>query len=575
MRVRTIWSVILFAFLFYPISADNLLRERVYMHTDKQTYLSGEMLWMKFYLTDEAGKPASFSKVGYVELLDESGAQVQVKLEITNGVAAGWMELPVTLPTGNYRLVAYTRNMRNEGETVFFDKTIGIVNTFISDATVDTDTVSVGHENHLVKGNITVSTAQVYNTRTQGEIRIQGLPENIHSLSVSVAGRDFVQSSDNIVDWNSRLSALGDGASGGRTPGTDFLPEYEGHIISGRITNVATGQPPVGDNVYSMLGFVGDQVRVFGGLADKDANVHFMTRRIAGTHELAVASIASSDHKYRVNIESPFAAHAERMYPPFLLKPEWEEQLLQRSVGLQVQYTYSADSINRVDTTYSYFQWKPDRSYILDEYTRFTTMEEVVIEFIPALRFRRYNNKRFLSVLLNETDAFSLGNTLVLLDGIPITDHEVVFKYNPLLLYKIDVYKDKFIFGNKHFDGMVFLTTYKQDYPSLVTDESTHLFDYEGTQVHRYFYAPSYPDNPTTDNRTLDSQASDNALDSRIPDFRHTLLWLPQVAAQGQTSLSVPFSTSDLVGEFEVVVEGLTKDGRVIRGASLFEVKNP
>lgn len=556
MKVYNIWSVILLAFLCYPVAGGNILRERVYIHTDKQTYLSGEMLWMKFYLTDETGKPASFSKIGYVELLDESTAQIQVKLDISDGLAEGWMELPVTLPTGNYRLVAYTRNMRNEGESVFFNKTIGIINTFRSDATVESDTVSFSDKVPLKKDNISISTAHVYPVRTQGEIRIQGLPENVYSLSVSVAGRDFVQSSGNITDWNSLLAAPAD------VPvKLDFLPEYEGHIVSGRITNVVTGQPPVGENVFSLLGFVGDQVRIFGGLMEKDATVHFMTRQISGTHELAVASMASSDNKYRVNIESPFAAHAEKILPPLLLKPEWEELLLQRSVGLQVQYAYSADSIGRVDSAYSYFQWKPDRSYILDEYTRFTTMEEIIIEFIPSLRFRRYNNRRFLSVLLNETDVFSQGNTLVLLDGIPITDHELVFKYNPLLLYKIDVYKDKFVFGNKPFSGMVFLTTYKHDYPGLVTDESTHLFDYEGTQVHRYFYAPFYSGN--------------SGEERRVPDFRHTLLWMPFVESCGQATLSIPFSTSDLTGEFQVTVEGLTRDGKVVRGTSFFEVKNP
>jgi len=228
---------------------------------------------------------------------------------------------------------------------------------------------------------------------------------------------------------------------------------------------------------------------------------------------------------------------------------------------MQAQYAYTADSMSRVDTTYSYFQWKPDRSYILDEYTRFTTMEEIVIEFIPALRFRHFDDRSFLSVLLNESSLFSSGNTLVLLDGIPIIDHRVIFKYNPLLINKIDVYKDKFVFGNKHYEGMVFLSTYKQDYPSLVTDEATHIFDYEGTQVHRYFYSPTYTEK--------------SGADSNVPDFRHTLLWMPDVETGGRSSLTVPFSTSDLTGDFQVTVEGLSKDGKVFSGTSFFKVVKP
>ena len=92
-------------------------------------------------MTDATGIPVSFSKVGYVELLDESTALVQAKIEIKEGIGEGWLELPALLPTGYYRLVAYTRYMRNEGDTVFFRKTIGVVNTFRKDETIPTDTL--------------------------------------------------------------------------------------------------------------------------------------------------------------------------------------------------------------------------------------------------------------------------------------------------------------------------------------------------------------------------------------------------------------------------------------------------
>lgn len=60
--------------------AANDFRERIYVQTDKQVYLAGELLWLKLCVTDATGIPVSFSKVGYVELLDESTALVQVKI---------------------------------------------------------------------------------------------------------------------------------------------------------------------------------------------------------------------------------------------------------------------------------------------------------------------------------------------------------------------------------------------------------------------------------------------------------------------------------------------------------------
>lgn len=65
------------------------LRERVYLQTDKQFYLSGELVWMKFIATDLDQRLSDVSKVGYVELLDSASAVVQARLVLEKGV--GWL----------------------------------------------------------------------------------------------------------------------------------------------------------------------------------------------------------------------------------------------------------------------------------------------------------------------------------------------------------------------------------------------------------------------------------------------------------------------------------------------------
>ena len=169
--------------------AANDFRERIYVQTDKQVYLAGELLWLKLCVTDATGIPVSFSKVGYVELLDESTALVQAKIEIKEGIGEGWLELPALLPTGYYRLVAYTRYMRNEGDTVFFRKTIGVVNTFRKDETIPTDTL-IKATSPDISGNtlqLTMDKAS-FSRREQGNIRIQGLPADVYTLGISIAG---------------------------------------------------------------------------------------------------------------------------------------------------------------------------------------------------------------------------------------------------------------------------------------------------------------------------------------------------------------------------------------------------
>src|ERR1700761_8790587 len=49
----------------------NSLQEKLYVHTDKNFYLTGEILWFKIYdVNGGNNQPLNFSKVAYVEVLN-------------------------------------------------------------------------------------------------------------------------------------------------------------------------------------------------------------------------------------------------------------------------------------------------------------------------------------------------------------------------------------------------------------------------------------------------------------------------------------------------------------------------
>jgi len=106
-------------------------QEKVYLHTDRQTYAAGETIWLKAYLT--AGPfhiPSSISSTIYVELITTEGELIQQhKLFTPDGFASGQLELPDSLPSGNYLLRAYTNWMRNSGEEYFFHRPLKIWNS--------------------------------------------------------------------------------------------------------------------------------------------------------------------------------------------------------------------------------------------------------------------------------------------------------------------------------------------------------------------------------------------------------------------------------------------------------------
>lgn len=120
------------------------------------------------------------------------------------------------------------------------------------------------------------------------------------------------------------------------------------------------------------------------------------------------------------------------------------------------------------------------------------------------------------------------------------------------------MYKGKYVFGGQIFDGIASFSSYEHNYPGLVVDNSTQFFDYEGTQAQRIFYMPAY--------RTEAEKRSPVRI-SAIPYFGDP------ISDKRQSSISIPFTTSDLTGDFTITIEGLTQTGEALYATEQFQVK--
>ena len=550
--------LLIFLLLFMGRTSINAqFRERAYLQTDKQMYLAGELLWLKMYTTDMEGRLTSFSKIGYVELIRDSIPEIQVKLDIQGGTGAGWMELPAMLPTGYYRITAYTRYMRNEGESVFFEKTIAIVNPFNPGATLyegETNTSFTVRpvEKNMHQVNLSVDKPS-YAKRSKGEIRLTGLPAENISFGVSIAGIDPVlEANTSITEWKRQLT-------GSNTPfaGEPFLPEYEGAIIDGVLIDQQTGQPAADPQSVNLLSFPGREIQLFAGQADRNGHIAFYTQCVTGKQEMTTTAIAGTGKKYRVDVQPPFALHTPVRPPFFNPDSTWRAYLQRRNLDVQITHAYMADSLSRIKKMVPCSWFRPNSRYELDEYTRFPNMEEVFIEFITFARIRRTNEGRIFTMMTGGLDTYT-NNVLVLLDNIPVADHELLCSYSPLQIKTIEIHQGRYMFGGHLFDGIITFYSYKNDFPGITFGANTQLFDYEGTQPYRYFYAPDYDDTNKS---------------SRMPDFRHSLLWEPTLQSYGQTELVIPFTTSDLTGSFVITVEGIGANGTVVSATQEIEVQ--
>ncbi len=109
--------------------------EKVYLHTDRDTYFIGDDLWFSGYaMLSENAQNLIASNVMNVDLINQEGKIILLqKVELIDGRVAGTISIPKKAKSGIYQLRAYTNWMKNFDSDFFFKKNIKIFNNKISE----------------------------------------------------------------------------------------------------------------------------------------------------------------------------------------------------------------------------------------------------------------------------------------------------------------------------------------------------------------------------------------------------------------------------------------------------------
>lgn len=330
-----------------------------------------------------------------------------------------------------------------------------------------------------------------------------------------------------------------------------YIPEYAGHIISGRVVHAGTGK--AGADLQTFLSIPGIQTKFYIQKSGDSGQVRFDVKDYYGAGEIVVQTREQDDMPYRVEIASPFLEEYVPAHLPMLrLDEKGLDRLNGRSIGMQVQHAYAEDSLVKFrlpQTDTLPFFGQPDHQYLLDNYTRFVTMEEVLREYVREINVRNRGGVLEMIMLDEPHRDFFNGNLLVLVDGVPVFDHAKIFSFDPLKVKKLDVVSTQYFLGYYAFNGIASFSTYTGELDGFPLDPKALLIDYEGLQLQREFYSPQYP--------------TETARADRTPDFRSVLQWSPGIRMDttGKTELS--FYTSDIKGRYGVVVQGVSADGKL------------
>ena len=511
------------------LNIDAQQQEYIRLTTDKECYLAGEDIWLKVCVSDKDNQPSDISKVAYIEISDPQQVYAQAKIDLTHGMGNGRIRLPRTMHSGAFQLTAYTRYMRNWGEKAFQRQIIAVVNTLQTaedDRMEWTDSLP---ESDKVSSNKLFADQKEYNTRSKVNLSWQNIPANAFGMSLSVVRLDHAMGPVAIPIVHNYI---------GHTALPTWTPESEGHLVSAKVVQ---GTPKLRT---SRLGCVGKDIRIFEGKNTAEGIYTYYTHDIYNNQDIAIdaVSLEWETEKARMEIVSPFIGTLPQTLPTLhLYSPN--KALQERSVNMQIQ-ALIPDTTNGGSVMESLYNFTPDMTYNLDEWTRFTTVRETLVEFVMGIRVTKRNGQDIMLLMKDDIKKFSNFKALVLIDGVPVENHEQALDFDARHLQFLHQYRGSYTFGGQVYDGIISMITHKGNLSGLRLEENATLLAYEFPQKGIVFPEKVY--------ETEEQKAS------RMPDFRHTLYWNPDL---NQESGSIDFYTSDMKGTYIATLKGWTIKG--------------
>lgn len=561
-------------------SLANIPQESVYLHYNESFLFSGEHLLYKFYSLDNVNrKLSSISKMGYVALVDKEGNTIfKHKIRLTEGSGYGNFFVPTSVPTGSYRLLGYSEWMKNFGKEHFFQSNIHIVNPYQTtpesylEQPIDSLQPIVSKKSTLAPLNTNVAEVNssfvslTLDKPTAGKrkrvlLNVSGIDEaaNNGNYAISVRKVDSFPAPAQISSGKFHKDLMKRGSTGVKSTGNIAkLPELRGETITGTIMNKETKLPV--KNVRISFSLPGDDYLFKVATSDSNGKFRFILDREYDNATAAIQVLANDWDLYEISMDDEKINTNGIAFTDFVITKEMKDYMLEKSIQNQIENAYQevkADSVVPASHVQPFYR-KFTTVYDLDDYTRFNSIQETIVEVVDQVGIRKLDNgDRAFEVRpeIGYTDANLLP--MVFVDGLFIKKHEDFMDYSAKKIKTISFARDKVILGSQLFQGIVsFKTIDGGFYNDFYTPHVVNVELFKPQSKKEYF----------TQEYTEDESQN------RVPDFRHQLLWVPNLdISDGKKEIA--FYTSDVVGYYEVVLEGFTALGRPVSVKEKFVVE--
>ncbi len=554
-------------------------QESVFVHFNSSLLFTGEYFYYSIFCFNNKTKQLSeISKVAYVELIGKNNEIIfKHKIKLNNGIGYSDFFIPVSVSSGNYKLVAYTNWMRNSNIKAFFITDINFINPYKTNkatylqSSLDTEFVRSDKDSLLVYSTIKPNESMLnivlngkhFKQREKVTISFNSLKGDMmfngdYSISVRRKGTITKPLEPNTVNFLKNISNLGIHAP---SIGSEvFLPELRGELLVGRVTSK--------NNVESV-----NNLKVSASIPNENNLFKILQTNEKGEFYLNISEYYSSDkiyfevldnqtNQFNIQLITNDSINTQNLeFNEFKIKPEWKQEIIEQSIHNQIESAY--------------FEFRPDfllpmkvrdlfenriaDTFKLDDYSRFPTLKETIFEIVKNVSINKVGEDTFVF----ELQGFNFGTNsaikpLIFVDGIAVQNHTSLLELDPYNISEILVYRDQFVFGLEVFQGAIVIKTIKGLNDILLLKSSIKTTTFFKSQANKKYFSQEY---------------NGESVDNRLPDDRQQLLWVPNFELT-KANKELSFYTSDVAGEFEISLEGFTKEGIPISLTKSFMVKD-
>jgi len=537
-------------------SIETIPKEELIINTNTELLVSGETLYYNVHCFEkESNSLSTISKIAYLFLINDSKKIVFThKIKLIGGLGKGEYYIPSNLGTGNYKLVGYTNWMRNN-KNPFFQLDLYIVNPFNKNRNRNLSKIdSIGIKSSstlLLEKESSKNQSQnkyTYKTRSKVSIDLKELGINSFNKNYTIS----VRKKDSVQVYKSKTLSI----TSTQQKNPFYLPEIKGEIISGKVVLKETNTPT--PNIFLALSIEGNPTIYKNAKTNKLGEFFFSLYENYNTNNLIIQINEDTD-KYKIVLDDYSFSYMDQLqFNQLHLLKNTQNWLLNKSKSNQIEsafYESKKDSILKHEKP-KMFYGKPSIVYELDKYTRFPTIKDFFVEVMTFASIKKRKGVQKIRIFTAETQLdkqIKDLNSLVLIDGVLIKNHELVLDINPLLIDRIEIVFDNYFLGPKIYDGIIHLRTKDKNF-SFNTKSSDYKKKIVSPLKDKDYYYPDYSNN------TPDLK--------RIPDFRTQLYWKPHTNIN-----KLEFYTSDIKGVYEIVLSGYSKQKDFIKKTQYIKVE--